>query len=427
MHERYKTNTNKSDPSTHPSYSHDMKGIWKHPKTANWIARFRGANGKWVNRSTGTPEVKEAQRVASQWKVEAERERARKTAEISPSGISDTVARAERLARVGRLDAHAARDLINNLLTAAGQETLDAITNRAWCETWLASKAGSVKDCSNDKYDQVSRDWLTFLNGKAEKALETVTRMEAIAYRDTLAKDGLAPGTVNHTIKLLRGIYGEAVEQGYIGRNPFSGIDVLRKNREDAQRQPFTSAEVSTIIETAEGDWKGMIILAATSGLRLMDVATLKWRNIDSEFTLIQITTAKTGAVLKLPVHPDFASWLKNQTRGIGVAPVFPTLADKGGSGKSGLSMAFKRLMERSKVSSGVARQAKKQGRGRTTSQKSFHSLRHFAATQFAANGVRADVARAITGHADAKTHSNYVTADLETLRGAVEAIHLSA
>ena len=111
-----------------------MRGIWKHPKTDNWIARYRGSEGKWVNRSTGTKDGKEAERIAAQWKLDAERDRERQTAEISPAGISDTVARAERLARGGRLDAHAARDLINDLLAAAGQETLDAVTNRAWCD-----------------------------------------------------------------------------------------------------------------------------------------------------------------------------------------------------------------------------------------------------------------------------------------------------
>jgi integrase len=57
--------------------------------------------------------------------------------------------------------------------------------------------------------------------------------------------------------------------------------------------------------------------------------------------------------------------------------------------------MAFKRLMERAEISAGVAREAKEKSRGRMTSQKSFHSLRHFAATQLASNGVRADIARA--------------------------------
>lgn len=404
-----------------------MKGIWKNPKTDNWIARFRASDGKWVNRSTGTTNRKEAERISAQWKIEAERERERQVNGVSPAGITDALARAERIARQGRLDASAARDLINDLLAAAGQETLDAVTNRVWCDGWKASKTGAVKERSQLKYAQVSRDWLTFLGRKADKPLESVTKADAVLFRDRLATEGLAARTVNQTVKLLRGIYGEAVEQGLIGRNPFVGVDALRENSDDAKREPFTASEVAGLIEAAEGDWKGLVTLAATTGLRLMDAARLQWRALDLDGKVIRTKTAKTGALLTLPIHAAFEDWIATQQRGIGAAPVFPSLAEKGGAGKSGLSMGFKRLMNRAKIAAGVARQAGENGRGRTTSRKSFHSLRHFAATQLAAAGVRAEIARAITGHADAATHANYVNADLDALRGAVNAIKLSA
>jgi len=37
-----------------------MASIWKHPKTPNLSARYRGANGKTVNRSTGVQDPDEA-------------------------------------------------------------------------------------------------------------------------------------------------------------------------------------------------------------------------------------------------------------------------------------------------------------------------------------------------------------------------------
>jgi integrase len=86
--------------------------------------------------------------------------------------------------------------------------------------------------------------------------------------------------------------------------------------------------------------------------------------------------------------------------------------------------MAFNRLMGRAKIAAGIARQG--EGKGRATSQKSFHSLRHFAATQLASNGVRAEVARQITGHADAESHANYINADITALRIAVKNIKLA-
>lgn len=404
-----------------------MASISKRPDSSFWIAAFRAADGRRVKISTKTTDRREAKRIADRLELEARESRETRKATASMSGINSTMARAAQLAVSGNIDAHSARSLINDLLTAAGQPNLDLETHRSWCDSWRISKAGAVKERSHMKYEQVTRNWLHFLDKSADSPLDALTRKNALAYRDKMAKDGLAPRTVNQTIKLLRSIYTDAVEQGHLGRNPFVGIDPLREDSDEASRLPFTPAEVSTLISSAEGDWKGLIILSATTGLRLMDAARIKWNNIDLATGVMKVKTAKTGTTLTLPVHPSFQDWLNTQHQGIGAAPVFPSLADKGGAGKSGLSMAFKRIMERAGVSAGIARPAKDKSRGRTTSQKSFHSLRHFAASQLASSGIRADIARAITGHANAGTHANYVTADIEILKNAVSTIKLSA
>lgn len=404
-----------------------MASVWKHPQSKNWMARYRGAEGKTVNRSTGTPEKNEAERIAQSWEIEAAREREKKTIDVSAGGISDSLARAERLARQGRLDEITARDIINDMLRASGKQSLDMMTHRAWSDFWQANRKGKVTERTRMKYEQVCRDWQAFLGPKAEQSLDGLQRMDAVAFRERLSGEGLSPRTVNQTIKLLRSVYQEAIEQGHLGRNPFAGIGAQRDDAEDAKREPFTTKEVESLIMTAEGDWKGLVMLAATSGLRLMDCARLQWRCLDLEAKRITVRTSKTGAIVEVPIHDSLMKWLKLQPRGIGPAPVFPSLANKGGAGKSGLSMAFKRLMERAKISSGVARTAEKKSRGRTTSKKSFHSLRYFVVSELAKAKVRPEVARAITGHADAETHANYVRLDFETVASAMKSIEISA
>lgn len=403
-----------------------MASVFRRPDSPHWFAAYRAADGRRVKVATKTSDRDEAQGIADRLELEAREELLKRKEKASLNGVNDALQRAAQLATSGRLDSFAARDLINDILNAAGHEALNAVTNQAWCDGWKASKAGAVKERSKWKYDQVGRDWLAFLNGKADKPLEAVTKADVVAFRDRMASEGLAARTANQTVKLLRCIYQDAVEQGHLGRNPFVGVDPLREDVEDAKREPFTTEEVAELIKVAEGDWKGLIILAATTGLRLMDAARLQWRSLDLDTKLIRIKTAKTGTTLTLPIHSALVTWLAGQPRGIGAAPLFPTLANKGGAGKSGLSMAFKRIMVRASVSAGVARQGSGEGRGRTTSKKSFHSLRHFAATQLAASGVRAEIARQITGHLDADTHANYVNADVAALGRAVRKIKLT-
>jgi integrase len=409
-----------------------MASLWQHPKTDNWIARFRGASGKTVNRSTGITSKPDALQMAKGWELEASRERDKHRqqvdASISTSGISDVIARAERMARQGRLNAASAREIINELLTAAGQATIDAVTARGWCESWLSAKARTIAAVSLKAYQTRCAGWLLYLGKKADASLDTITKEDVIGFRNTLVADKLWWETINQTVMFLRNVHQAAVEEGHLNRNPFAGIDSLQQRRDvtkAARREPFTIPEVASLLKTADNDWRGMVLLAATTGLRLMDAARLAWKTVDAEQKVIRVTTAKTGAELTLPIHPVFAAWLAEQTRGIGNAPVFRALHSKQRGGEDGLCGQFRALMRTAGIVTAMAHTGK--GKGRNKSKKSFHSLRHFAASQLASNGVRADIARAVTGHADAATHANYVTADLDAMRSAVGGIRLSA
>ena len=45
-------------------------------------------------------------------------------------------------------------------------------------------------------------------------------------------------------MKIVRGIYGDAVERGSIGRNPFTGVDALRETAEDVGRVTLSAGEM---------------------------------------------------------------------------------------------------------------------------------------------------------------------------------------
>src|ERR1700756_4805887 len=81
----------------------------------------------------------------------------------------------------------------------------------------------------------------------------------------------------------------------------------------------------------------GAILCGYYTGLRLRNIADLEWSAVDLNAGIITVMTRKTRKKVTVPIHPQFARWLEKQTRGIGKAPVFPTLAGKAGGGKSGL------------------------------------------------------------------------------------------
>jgi integrase len=212
-------------------------------------------------------------------------------------------------------------------------------------------------------------------------------------------------------------------DAGHIEINPTkNAVRPLRDQARNGEKDVFTPEQITELIKSAPSeDWKGAILCGYYTGLRLRDVADLEWSAVDLDRRTITVTTRKTLTKVTVPIHPQFRAWLEKQTRGIGKAPVFPTVAGKSGGGKSGLSMAFKRIMERAKIKGRLLREAN--GAGRSQSSLSFHSLRHSFNSAMANAGVSSEVRQKLTGHASAKMNAQYTHHEIEELRAAVSVI----
>jgi integrase len=212
-----------------------------------------------------------------------------------------------------------------------------------------------------------------------------------------------------------------ALEEGLIDRNPVAAVRPIRTS--SAKKGVFSPEQIERLFDVAEGDWKGLILCGYFTGGRLVDLARLTWGDIDLSEKTITFVQRKTGASVLIPIHQNLYEYLLEFPRSDRPKkPVFPKLFDKPGAGKSGLSMSFKRLMERAGIDDGVAR--KKDGKlGRNVSRLSFHSLRHSFNSAMANADVPLEIRQKLTGHASKDMNKHYTHLELETVRRAVESI----
>ena len=186
-------------------------------------------------------------------------------------------------------------------------------------------------------------------------------------------------------------------------------------------KEPFTLEQIKALLRAAKGDWRGAIIVALYSGMRLKDVANLRWENVDLPNKWLSFKAGKTRQRIKIPMHDTLHEFLLEMP-----APdsekefLFPSLAGKSTSGESGLSQAFKRIMEQAKVRGEIVRERQGES-GRSVSTLSFHSLRHTLVSLMANAGVPVEVRQKFTGHASAEMNQHYTHHEIETLRAAVE------
>lgn len=327
----------------------------------------------------------------------------------------------ERTAESGRngaLTEAACRKVLGELLERATGDTLHFKTCRDWLEEWLAGKQGATAAKTVEKYKQVIADFLEHLGTRAKQPLGAVSPRNVREFRDALAKGGRSPATCNQTVrKVLSAPFAAALRLGYITVNPCAAVEPLRDETEGG-RETFAPAQVRALVNAAEGDWKGAIIAGYCTGLRLRDVAELKWEAVDFDANVLRVRTRKTRTALVLPLHPEFEAWLRTQPRGIAKAPIFRDLSGKGTGGRHGLSGRFKAIMERANITARIVRQG--EGAGRQTSSLSFHSLRHAFVSALANAGVAAELRQKLSGHADERTHERYTHHEIETLRAAM-------
>jgi len=177
------------------------------------------------------------------------------------------------------------------------------------------------------------------------------------------------------------------------------------------------------LVATAEGDWKGMILSGYYTRARLQDLVNLRWRNVDLAQGTISFEQSKTGAVVVIAINSNLQDHLLTLPASDSPAAyVFPTLAGKSGSGRSGLSMEFKRIMAAAKIDAGCARK-RRGAKGRNLSALSFHSLRHTFNSALANGDVPLEIRQKLTGHATAAMNAHYTHHELDTIRRAIESI----
>lgn len=376
-----------------------MASIKRHPKSPFWMACFTLPDGRRTTRSTGTTNRKEAHRVANHYEDTARDGKAR------------------------RLTDRRARKTIADIFALANPDILPSSSIKEFLSSWLKRKHLEAGEKTYVRYSVVVNQVIDYLGARASQDITHLNAREIAGFREQLSQR-VSPGTVNVALKILRSAMAQARREGLIDVNEAERVTLL-KVRKSAKRKPFTVAQVRRLLAVSNEEWRGMILVGLYCGLRLGDIATLTWRNIDLQTGELTLTTAKTGREQILPLVKPLLTHLESMPAGDDPdAPLFPSaFAAKQRSHHGGtLSNQFYEILvdaklaePRSHASHGKGRAAK-----RAPSVLSFHSLRHTATSMLKNAGVSDSVARDIIGHESAAVSANYTHIDATTKRAAL-------
>lgn len=195
-----------------------------------------------------------------------------------------------------------------------------------------------------------------------------------------------------------------SADLGYtIEENPFFHIKPLKW--EPVDREIFNDEELSLIFKDPPPMMKALFIIGICTGLRLGDVATLRWSDIEWNHVTeppvflekeIHRVTRKTQTLVHIPIEYELAEFLGKQWQESGHEEyVLPEAAEMYLSGSHTLN---NRILSYIK-SLGIEKYRIIPGRKRKQSVKDFHSLRHCFCYYAGIRGVPLPIVQSIVGH----------------------------
>jgi integrase len=214
----------------------------------------------------------------------------------------------------------------------------------------------------------------------------------------TRTKQPLAAATINRHLALLKSALRLATNNQYIHRNPMVGVSMLAEHNK--RERLCSDAEYQTLVRTAYPKLRLAIIIANNTAMRLGEIATLNWSQIDVKERVIWLRhgTTKTGEGRHVPIVGEVLTELLALPRALNgcLFDVVPKT----------LSSGFARLCRKLNLK-----------------DLRFHDFRHTAATRLRRAGVDILTIAKITGHKDLASLQRYNTITVEDMRLAFQQI----
>lgn len=285
------------------------------------------------------------------------------------------------------------------------------ITLRQGMEKWHAASPlrGEAESTATRNLDSV-RQWLDFHKDLGLEKKSPLHIEPGHIYDWVNRPGGGSKSTRDRGLHALRNLFRFLVDAGFTTSNPARMVKVdvralTHTQREQRERQPFTPAEIKTLLASLDPDievhrfFSVAARISLATSMRLGDVICLEWETLTRPNHIV-VWTDKRDRRVCLPVNervtPGLAAALAeiqpNDT--IYLFPEFKRRYDDVKNGRPWFSVTFGRLLQYA---------------GIDAAGKSFHSLRHTALTRWDAQGFSLEQCADFAGHTSTKTTQGYI------------------
>ena len=207
--------------------------------------------------------------------------------------------------------------------------------------------------------------------------------------------------TINKFKAALSAVFNFAIEQGSMKTNPCR--DIKSRPLNNRRERYLTKQEIQALLKACkESSWDQLyllVMMAITTGARVGELLSLRWKYIDLRSRVAHLPDSKNGEPRDLVLTTNVVAELE-KIRGIGNRLVFPSKVNPK------KRMGFRKHWNRALVASGI-----EIGEGKN--KVVFHTLRHTAASHLVMSGASSLEVAGVMGHKSLQTTLRYTHTDL--------------
>ncbi len=200
-----------------------------------------------------------------------------------------------------------ARDVLDRVLEATGQNAVKNESARVFSERWLKAQVVGLAESSVLSYNLAVRLFLEHLGPMADKPLRAVRPEQIETFKTARIATGLAAKTVDRDLKVIRAIFRSAIKQGHLNFDPSQTVSLVSKKKkaetQTVSREVIQPKELDAILNTATGDWRTATFIGRYTGARLSDCVSMCWKNFDFSSQVVDYIDGKTGKRHVVPIH----------------------------------------------------------------------------------------------------------------------------
>ncbi len=126
-----------------------------------------------------------------------------------------------------------------------------------------------------------------------DSKLSSITSKQIKDYQASRLDEGAASATVNRELSCLKNLFNEAKkDRKFFGDNPVSLVRQLEENNE--KDRILSHEEELLLLNECNDHLTPIVITALNTGMRKMEILSLKWENVDLENKLITILSTNS-------------------------------------------------------------------------------------------------------------------------------------